>query len=300
LPIDLRTQTDFNFAHILRISNYFRHGLNRIKNAMPIVSKTTKLIAALILIATISLLAFSVLYSWSGLIPLLASLGGEIVFLGLWIENEADDEAKKEEHLPAGLRLKAKWGWWILMVGILLEIVTGAGLAAFDVYENAQMDPLNHPIATGSATVSLVLSGETNLETVGRSSIAGQSSTNRILAISFCRLDQVTTGLNLNSHVLLCSRWEHPQLNFWSFKFDSGTATYFAGDTWVRDVKKWNVTKLYIPFLHSGTEIVGGRLVLTVNATTWNIEIPKQRVGSLENFSQFLKHPFPTICVVGE
>src|ERR1017187_2247876 len=121
--------------------------------AMPIVSKTAKLIAALILIATISLSAFCIWFSWSGLIPLLASIGGEIVFLGLWIEKEADEEAKKEEHLAPELQRKAKIGWRLLMVGILLEIATGAGLAAFDVYENvntknamASADTRNLPI----------------------------------------------------------------------------------------------------------------------------------------------------------
>ena len=138
---------------------------------MPTISKTAKLTAALFLILNITWLVFSVLYSFSGIIPLLASIGGEIVFLGLWIEKEADDEAKKEEHLPAELQLKAKVGWWILMVGISLEIATSFGLAAFDGYKNAttanamaQIDPVNQPIISASALVTLSI-WETNAST---------------------------------------------------------------------------------------------------------------------------------------
>jgi len=106
---------------------------------MPILSKTAKLIVALILTANLLLFVFSVSYSWSGLIPLLASIGGEIVFLGLWIEKEADEEAKKEEELPSPLRLKANIGWWLLMAGIFAEVLFGAGLASYDVYGTAKV-----------------------------------------------------------------------------------------------------------------------------------------------------------------
>ena len=47
-----------------------------------------------------------------------------IVFLGLWIEKEADDAEKKEENLSDPIKLKAKLGWRLLMIGIFVEILT--------------------------------------------------------------------------------------------------------------------------------------------------------------------------------
>jgi len=165
----------------------------------------------------------------------------------------------------------------------------------------AKIDPLNQPVSTGLARVSLILSGETNVENVGRISTDGRISTNGYASISFCRLDQVTVGINLNDHVLMCSGWEHPDPNAWSFKFDQGAATYFGGDTWVRDVKNWDVIEIFIPALHRNTEIVGGRIVLTVNAITWNLEIPPQKAKSAEeDCVNFLKNPHPGVIVFGK
>jgi len=93
---------------------------------------------------------------------MLASIGGEIVFLGLWLEKEADEDEIKV-HLSNFLgdnrlaKLKQKWGWRILMAGILAEVVFGAGLAALDVWANANHkkheqtieNTLNEVLATG-------------------------------------------------------------------------------------------------------------------------------------------------------
>jgi hypothetical protein len=112
---------------------------------MPIISKTVRLIIVLIVSAAAALLYFSYSYSWAGLVPLFASLGGEIVFVGLWIEKEAEEEDKKEHRSNfIGEKnrniLKSKLGWWILMVGILAEIAFGAALAIYDVSEAAKLE----------------------------------------------------------------------------------------------------------------------------------------------------------------
>ena len=62
--------------------------------------------------------------SWTVLTSLLASIGGVLVFCGLWMEKKAG----KKEYLNVddfrSQKLKAERGWQILMVGIGLEIVT--------------------------------------------------------------------------------------------------------------------------------------------------------------------------------
>jgi hypothetical protein len=146
--------------------NHLSQGWNRIKSALPTMSTTAKCIAVTIITVNIASFVLSAFRSWSGLIPILAGLGGEIAFFGLWLEEEADEEDKKE-HLSNVLdekfrnRLKAKIGWWILMLAITLEVLTSIGLAGYDVAENiattkhiADADPLNQPVSSISAVVS--------------------------------------------------------------------------------------------------------------------------------------------------
>src|ERR1022692_3679439 len=104
------------------------HGWNLIKKAIMMMSKTARGIVSIIIIVA-SLGLFSAFWSsWSVLIPLLAIIGGLIVFLGLWIEKEAENEGKKE-HLNSFvdtfrcIKLKSKIGWWVLMVGIGIEVL---------------------------------------------------------------------------------------------------------------------------------------------------------------------------------
>jgi hypothetical protein len=130
------------------------------------ISKTTVGIIVIMILITGSLLSFSYWYSWAGVIPAVASIGGMVVWVGLWIEKEADKDAKKEEHLSDSVKLKAKWGWNILMVGIGLEIVTGSALATFDVSEASKfhkdvnrIDPENLPILNMNALVKLRVKG---------------------------------------------------------------------------------------------------------------------------------------------
>jgi hypothetical protein len=127
---------------------------------MPKISKTLMVIAAFILITSIAEFVFSALYSWSGLVPLVAGIGGEIAFFGLWMEKESDEDEIKV-HLSNFLgdnrlaKLKSKWGWAILMAGIAIEVFTSVGLAAYDICESkitndkiAAADTRNVPIVS--------------------------------------------------------------------------------------------------------------------------------------------------------
>ena len=108
--------------------------------------------------------------------PIAASLGGVVVFVGLLLEKMA--EWKNEKFSPPFFK-PHKWlgecGWWILMFGILAEIIVGFALAAKDEIKErntanemaqtrtnvAKIDPLNQPIGFLTASVFL-LQGGTN------------------------------------------------------------------------------------------------------------------------------------------
>jgi hypothetical protein len=136
--------------------------------ATNIISKPVKRIAVVIIISAV-LGTLSLLWSSrSGLIALAASIGGMIVFLGLWIEKEAEEEKKENFSDFAGdkrlIKLKSEIGWWILMSGIFIEVVTAGGFAAYDAVENKRTadkirdaDPRNLPIVSIIGSICIVV-----------------------------------------------------------------------------------------------------------------------------------------------
>ena len=138
------------------------------------MSKIAKGIMATILIAVSLGSVFSLCKSLSFALPLIASIGGMVVFLGLWIEKEAETEGKKH---PADfskavrfIKLKSEIGWWILMLGISLEIGVGAALTWHGVKESRQItadiarnDPHKQPIFAISAYAHVVVRPLENL-----------------------------------------------------------------------------------------------------------------------------------------
>jgi len=115
------------------------------------MSKTVNTIAIAIISEMLYGLYASFSSRWSVVFFILAALGGEIAFFGLWIEKEAD-KAEKKEHLSNFLdearriKLKSKIGWWILMIGIGFEVLTATGLAIRDDWEirNANANALKN------------------------------------------------------------------------------------------------------------------------------------------------------------
>ena len=73
-----------------------------------------------------------------------ASIGGVLVFWGLWKEKKADKNKLPEEFhdlfkdVAKSQKSKSEWGWRILMLGILVKIGTGAAITWSDVRENIQ------------------------------------------------------------------------------------------------------------------------------------------------------------------
>jgi hypothetical protein len=111
--------------------------------------------------------------------PIAASIGGVIVFIGLLLEKIA--EWKNDRYSPPFFkpnRCLGECGWWLLMLGILAEIVVGFALAAKDEIEQgktadqiaqtstnlAKIDPLNLPIVLATADVEFFILGTNSLQ----------------------------------------------------------------------------------------------------------------------------------------
>jgi hypothetical protein len=128
---------------------------------MPIISKAPKVtIWAVIAIALVgSVISFR--NNW--ILPVIAGFGGIVVFWGLWIEKRAGEvleKMHKESQRVQTIKRVENVGWWILMAGILAEIVTACALATRDVYDEWKNNPLNQPATTVEAVATVEVRGD--------------------------------------------------------------------------------------------------------------------------------------------
>jgi hypothetical protein len=133
------------------------------------MSRRAKFIISIIIAMAVLDTSVFVWVSSSAFIPMLACFGGLIVFLGLIIEKDAEEEEAKrhpKDLIDEEKRIKrlAKLGWIILMCGIGGEIITSFSFAAWDVVQNvntakaiANNDPLNRPVDDVEINASFIL-----------------------------------------------------------------------------------------------------------------------------------------------
>jgi hypothetical protein len=247
--------------------------------------------------------------------PIAASVGGVVVFVGLLLEKIAG--WKNEKFSPPFFK-PHKWlgecGWWILMFGILAEIIVGFALAAKDEIEErntasqmaqtrtnvAKLDPLNQPIGLLTARVSLFENG-TNRSHLDFSSPLGgkflvrlklRSSKHSISGWPFelvCTSGESTLGTtnspvpgtNFPGNVLFL-----PDGLFWDLEFGASSMASVVDiiplNATVQDANDLDSVEFDALFLRPETEIRWGKIILTINSTKKEFEIPPQRVQKVE------------------
>jgi hypothetical protein len=84
------------------------------------------------MIIFVSMLSVSTPTGWDVFWPAAAAIGGIIVFFGLWIEKSADKKEYSNISDFRSSKAKGKCGWWILMIGISVEVLVGGALAYKD------------------------------------------------------------------------------------------------------------------------------------------------------------------------
>jgi hypothetical protein len=115
-----------------------------------------------------------------------ACIGGLIVLLGLWIEKMADKKWYRDVHEFRRSKLKSEIGWWILMVGIAVEIGTAGRLAVKEELEIWQAnnsawknDPRKLPLNSVTAFATILI--KTNNVVPNMDSIIRQGNGNNPL-----------------------------------------------------------------------------------------------------------------------
>jgi hypothetical protein len=264
-------------------------GLNRIAKAINMTSKRTKamVIACLIAIAWL----FSLCRSSSAFIPLLASIGGVFVLLGLSFEKEADE--KNEKYKPpfaAPYKLLEEIGWWVLMAGIGVEIVCGFFVARWDASQAYKNNALNQLATSESAILSLWTRG-TNannvVSTYDQKVLWPMSSK---LAFGYPELMK-KGALNLFSPVpSLQSGLDGTNIR-WELKFERNDFNFVDNKvtTKVGDALNWRKFEIDVPFFRPGTKILKVRINLTINNSSTNLAFADEEV---QNASSNNLHAF--------
>jgi hypothetical protein len=238
------------------------------------------------IVALTMVLLVAAFVSSAGRVLFIAAIGGLVVFLGLWIEHDANKE-EKGEYLSNFTedarrpRLKAKWGFWILMVGIGIEI----GVAGWEAIrteiemrhikaEIAKNDPMKQPIRTASAIVSLQI-GATQAP-------LGKTSSNlyvNALSLSF--------GRKMNLDAKDFDAWGSIKEGWYCYMECRWSLTHPAvighpDMTLEEFISEANHFEIHPFFIWGDTRVVKGQILLTLNSTQWKIPIPQQDRRMLE------------------
>jgi hypothetical protein len=216
-----------------------------------------------------------------------ASFGGILVFVGLWMEKGAEKGWFLNVNDLRKRRLKAKWGWRVLMLGIFVEIGTGAALTWHDVAENMQTakqiaknDPLNQPIASLTANAFFLQVG-TNRTHIDPKKIESRAVW---IQLRLGRSEQLKTNGEWDA-MLICSSCESSSSStntWWFIEFSRAGFGQFGppmpNGLVARTGNEWDAAEVDALFLPDDTEILEGELTLTINgATTRIFPIPRQK-----------------------
>jgi len=213
---------------------------------------------------------------WSSVICSAAALGGLLVFVGLSMEGSPSEKPFTNVDVFRRHKSQGKWGWRILMFGIVVEIVVAVWFAARDIGQVRQIkkeiaanDPRNLPISSLTATAWLWLKGvPTNRYNWSYSPEASGEPSYAVLDL---HLDNPP-----NEHFLLESHRpaylestggevSRTNLALCIIKFENSPADFM-------DNEKINITKVdgfqLVPFfLGDNVEVVKGSIAVVFNST---------------------------------
>jgi hypothetical protein len=228
-----------------------------------------------------------------------ACIGGAVVLVGLLMETMAD--RKRFKHVNSLRRCQSvkHWGAWILIGGIVIEIVV-AGLSAKSAWEN---DPLNAPINSISAEIKLKVKGVNSRGLLGPGNgifaqptedekivygqsgvifLEGTNTTKPVYSLTgkFDKSEFLGSGLVGGSNdwagiVIPCQEIE---FDSWDMR-DSFAASRFKSGKRVRDFKKVGSLVIWLPRMETNVWIVEGIVEVKVNSLRWSFLIPAQRQG---------------------
>jgi hypothetical protein len=283
-----------HFLKVKWVKFYF--GLARIAKVINAISKPVKLIAILILVLLSSLAVF---WSSAAIIPIVACIGGVFAFFGLLIEDEAAKDEKKQtpEIFVADVSIakaKGRFGWWVLMLGIAIEI----GVAFWSAYrddwhirqmEKAQQDadPRNQPISSIKADVSFFAAGtnvfsEDFLQSQSRRSEYDSLLGTEILFCNGIRGSAMGPVLEVVKFEPFFGRLGDVDGVFFNISFEPNNNLPLDGEIKILTkhnasvFQKYNILKINLEFLKEDVKVEKTECDLWVNGKVWPCDVTNE------------------------
>jgi hypothetical protein len=202
-----------------------------------------------------------------------ASLGGLLVFAGLWMEHRNPDAIFSNMAAMRRFEWRSQWGWRVLMLGIAVETAV-AGWSALDEWKN---NPLNRPISDISAVAIIELKGSGIKEVIPNEQPPWDAW--------FLLRDSYTNSTDFNAVMLISDGFS----KIFAFTAERGNNTQYSLRFHMEDlgmnpskkmakaIKNIKSLSLNILFLPTNSEVTWGRVTLLVNSQVQQtFEIPHQ------------------------
>jgi hypothetical protein len=201
-----------------------------------------------------------------------------LVLIGLWLEKEKKDWFRDIDALRRH-RIWAEIGWWILMAGIAVEIVTAGVFAIKEevksektatVIENAR--PENQPITSVTAFAWLSVLGTNfwNIDPV---------KDHHFVTLSFAQRDPAKSYMAFRLVCKASESFGNPEERDWYLEFGpdpTSPLTNLRTNDTVKTADEWKMVLLQAKFLHSRTPILKGDVTVIVNSRVMHFPIPPQ------------------------
>ena len=192
-------------------------------------------------------------------------------------EGEEKDRFPNADDLRRQKR-KAKWGRWLVMGGVLAEIVLGFAFARKEDLEMAKKDPRKRLIESVRAVVTLEVSGTNR--------IPFDLSNSRDHEFVWLQLGRSELTKSNNWDVLLVCKdsqeWRagEPLRSVWDLEFGPPLLTprvIFGANQTVEMADKWDNVVLHAPFFPRDSEVLRGNATVFINWERKEYPIPPQK-----------------------
>lgn len=223
-------------------------------------------------------------FTWLVFIASAACVGGIILLIGLAME-KASERPWYRNSKDLGFWKHVKHiGEWLVIGGVVIEIVSTAIFAVRGEIENRRLDPLNQPVSDISAFASVQING---LDIEWTNAVSQFHMPIAMMGLGYSN-DPVHNGTSLG-HVALNANEYLPT------EFGAPAPTNVAYLIWFRsmfppnpivseiktagDINKVKFVKVLCSFLKTNSELTGGEITLRINS-----EVRKFRIVPSEKF----------------
>lgn len=209
-----------------------------------------------------------------------ACVGGIFVLIGLLMEQFSEKKWHKNINDFRGCKRRKFWGEWLVITGILVEIIVAGWSAKEELLNNPERRPLNSLQATAMLEVNV----SNSITWVGSTNALPYGTNAYPYGIASCDLGRFSDWKIKPRIRLVASSYNKPigDPNQFALDFFMPARTNSSGghpeEISAKDAEAWDAIEIEVPYLPTNTEITGGYVAVSINGSLPNeFVIPKQK-----------------------